>query len=301
MKPAAISRAAALSCVVAASVLWSLSGAFKSVLLAPTPLHLNDPVIVPMHIAFWRALAAGLVLVPTLRRSDLSFRPAMLGMVACFAVMNVMFVEALSRGTAANAIFLQYTAPLWLYIGSVFLLGERPSRQSTLAVLCGTLGVAIIVAAGWQSEQLLVVALALGSGIAYAGVLMFLRYLREASPAWLVVQNHLGAALVLTPLVATLSVPSAGQLAWLSLFGAVQMALPYWLMARGLQRVSAQEAGTLTLLEPLLNPVWAFLVVPGIETPTAATLVGGAFILAGIAVRYWPTAQMRSSSTSSIE
>jgi drug/metabolite transporter (DMT)-like permease len=77
-------------------------------------------------------------------------------------------------------------------------------------------------------------------------------------------------------------------LAWLFLFGAVQMGLPYWLMARGLRAVGPNEAGTLTLLEPLLNPVWAYLVSPATERPKPATLVGGALILAGIAYRYWP-------------
>lgn len=302
MSPAGGSRLSAVACVVAAAVLWSLSGAFKSVLFAPTALHLNEPPIVPLHIAFWRALAAGLVLVPTLRRRDITFRPAMLAMVACFAAMNVTFVEALSRGTAANAIFLQYTAPLWLYLAGIAILGERPNRRSTLAVAFGTLGVAVIVAAGWHNEQISIVALALGSGIGYAGVLLFLRNLRDCSPAWLTVQNHLGAALVLLPLMRNVDVPSTGQLAWLALFGAVQMGLPYVLMARGLQRVSAQEAGTLTLLEPLLNPVWAFLVAPGHESPSAATLGGGALILTGLLIRYWPRADHdRISSTSSIE
>jgi drug/metabolite transporter, DME family len=296
------SRPAALACVIAAGVLWSLSGAFKSVLLEPTALHLNEPRVDPIHIAFYRALAAGLVLVPLLRRGDLSFRPAMIGMVLCFAAMNLMFVQALARGTAANAIFLQYTAPLWLYLVGLRWFGERPNRRSTAAVLLGAAGVAVMVAAGWRGESLDVVLLALGSGAAYAAVLVFLRILRHASSAWLTVQNHFGAALVLIPLVATLPMPSGGQLAWLALFGALQMGLPYLLMAQGLRGVSAQEAGTLTLLEPLLNPLWAFLVMPDKERPTQATWIGGAFILAGLACRYWPTrTQSRISNTSSIE
>lgn len=298
----ALSRPAALACVVAAAALWSLSGAFKGVLLEPTPLHLNEPAVLPMHIAFWRALAAGVVLLPLLRWRDLRLRPAMAGMVACFAAMNLMFVQALSRGTAANAIFLQYTAPLWLYVGGIYFFGEQPDRRSAWAVLLGLIGVGVMVADGWRGEQLDVVLLALGSGVMYAGVLMFLRGLRDESPAWLTVQNHLGAALLLTPLVVALPSPSGGQLAWLALFGAVQMGLPYVLMARGLSNVSAQEAGTLTLLEPLLNPLWAYVVVPEKEKLTLTTCIGGAFILGGIAVRYWPRGtQTRNSSTSSIE
>lgn len=298
----ALSRPAALACAIGAAALWSLSGAFKGVLLEPTRLHLNEPAVLPMHIAFWRALAAGIVLVPLLRRRDVRFRPAMAGMVACFAAMNWMFVQALSRGTAANAIFLQYTAPLWLYIAGIAFFGEKPDRRSTWAVLLGLIGVGVLVADGWRGEQLDVVLLALGSGVGYACVLLFLRVLRDESPAWLTVQNHLGAAFVLLPLIVALPLPSGGQLAWLALFGAVQMGLPYALMARGLSRVSATEAGTLTLLEPLLNPLWAYLVVPEKEHLTLATCLGGIFILSGIAVRYLPGAvQARNSSTSSIE
>jgi drug/metabolite transporter (DMT)-like permease len=66
------------------------------------------------------------------------------------------------------------------------------------------------------------------------------------------------------------------------------MGLPYLLMARGLQSVSALEAGTLTLLEPLLNPMWAFLASPDTERPTLYTWAGGACILGALAYRYWP-------------
>ena len=84
--------------------------------------------------------------------------------------------------------------------------------------------------------------------------------------------------------------PSPAQLVTLFLFGSLQMALPYWLVARGLRRLSTQEAGMLTLLEPLFNPLWAFLVYPQLsEIPSIYTLIGGGCILAALAWRYWPT------------
>jgi drug/metabolite transporter (DMT)-like permease len=81
--------------------------------------------------------------------------------------------------------------------------------------------------------------------------------------------------------------PTAAQLVVLALFGAVQMGLAYWLVARGLRVVSPQEAGTITLLEPLLNPLWAYLISG--ETPSTFTFIGGLFILGALAWRYWPT------------
>lgn len=275
-------------CVVAAAILWSLSGAFKSVLTHPTSLGLNEPKLDPAQIAFYRVLFAGIVLVPTLRKSDVTYRPAMIGMVLTFAAMNALFVRALTLGTAANAIFLQYTAPLWLYLAGIWLFGERPDRRSTVAIFAGMIGVAVILAGGWHGERMDVIALALGSGVAYAGVLLWLRVLRNESSRWLTVLNHLGSAIVLFPDAFRFGLPTLGQLAWLFAFGALQMGLPYWLMARGLRTVSPQEAGTLSLLEPILNPLWAFLVSPTEESPGILTWIGGAFILAGLAYRYWP-------------
>jgi drug/metabolite transporter (DMT)-like permease len=273
-------------CIALAALLWSTSGAFTKVLTRDTAFGLNDPPLPGLQIACYRVLTAALVLLPLVRRRDVSFRPVMVVMVGCFAVMNAAFVSALAAGTAANAIVLQYTAPMWMFLASVWLLGEKADLRSAAALAVGLVGVAVIVGGGWREGELRVVGVALVSGLTYAGVLICLRVLRDASARWLTVLNHLGAGLVLVPFVYALLPPSPGQLAVLFLYGAVQMAVPYWLMARGLRAVSAQEAGTITLLEPLLNPLWAYLVAG--ETPSPFTLTGGAFILGALAWRYWP-------------
>jgi DME family drug/metabolite transporter len=64
------------------------------------------------------------------------------------------------------------------------------------------------------------------------------------------------------------------------------MALPYALFARGLKHVSPQEAGMITLLEPLLNPLWAYLISPQTDTPGPATLLGGSLIVGALAWHY---------------
>jgi drug/metabolite transporter (DMT)-like permease len=274
--------------IVAAALLWSTSGAFTKLLTKDTFLALDKPPVGPVPIAFFRVLFAGLVLLPTLRRRDFSWRRLMLVSAGCFALMNILFVAAMALGTAANAVLLQYTAPMWMYLASIWWLGEPPDRRSSIALGTGILGVAIIVAGTWEEGQLLVVAIALGSGVAYAGVVICLRVLSGLSPRWLTVWNHLCAALALVPFLWGLEAPTPEQLVLLFLFGALQMGLPYWLMARGLRSVSPQEAGAITLLEPVLNPVWAYLVSPETETPHVATVLGGALIVGGLAWRYWP-------------
>lgn len=275
-------------CVALAAVLWSMSGAFTKLLTQDTFLRLNEPKVAALQIAFCRGLCAGLVLLPLLRRRDLSWRWAMLGMMACFAAMNALFVSAMALGTAANAILLQYTAPLWMYLASVWLLGEPADRRSSVALGIGLAGIAVIVAGGWREAHLDVVAIALGSGLAYAAIMIYFRLLRDASSLWLTVLNLLFSAAVLVPFVWWLPRPTPAQLAVLAVYGAGQMALPYWLVARGLRSVSPQEAGTITLLEPLLNPLWAYLVSPRTEAPSAYTWAGGAFILGALAWRYVP-------------
>jgi DME family drug/metabolite transporter len=115
-----------------------------------------------------------------------------------------------------------------------------------------------------------------------------LRVQRGASSLWLTAFNLLFAAVVLVPLVWRMPVPSGRQMAVLFLYGAGQMTLPYWLVAHSLRRISPQEVGTITLLEPLLNPVWAYIVSPATEGVQPATLAGGACILAALVWRYWP-------------
>jgi drug/metabolite transporter (DMT)-like permease len=273
-------------CVVLAALLWSTSGAFTKVLRQETALGLHEPQVHELLIAFYRALFAGLVLVPFVRRQDVSCRWPMLPMMACFAVMNATFVSALALGTAANAIVLQYTAPMWMYLGCVWLLHEPGDRRSLLALGVGLVGIVIIVQGGWGSDQLPAVQLGLISGVMYAGVMIGLRVLNTASSRWLTVINQLASALVLLPWILPMLQPTGAQLALLFVFGTVQMAVPYWLVARGVRSISPQEAGTITLLEPLLNPLWAYLVSK--EMPMEYTYLGGAFILGGLMWRYWP-------------
>jgi drug/metabolite transporter, DME family len=215
-------------------------------------------------------------------------------MAASFAIMNALYVSAMAMGSAANAVLLQYSAPLWMYVAGIWLLGEPAERRGTIALAAGLCGIGIIIWGGYRESaepaRLIVIAIALGSGVAFAGVFLCLHVLRGAAARWLTVINLLSAAVLLLPLLCYLSMPQPdlSQLAVLMLFGTVQLGLPYWLAAQGLHVLSPYEAGTITLLEPLLNPLWAYLVAPRTESPTLPTLIGGAFILGALAYRYWP-------------
>ncbi|WP_020468204.1 DMT family transporter [Zavarzinella formosa] len=288
-------------CLVLAAVLWSLSGLGTRLLKNPGPLGLNEPALTPVQIAFFRALFAGLVMLPLVPFRQVAIRPIMPAMIVCFAVMNYLFISAITLGSAANAILLQNTAPFFVFAYSIFVLRERADTKSVIAITLGMLGMAVIVGGDgklFDDGRFDVTLMAVGSGITYAGVILCLRHLRDQPSAWLSVQNNLGSAVCMSLAIMALhgigfwidwiTTPTLRQIGFLMIFGGVQMALPYFLFARGLRFVNPQEAGAITLLEPLLNPVWAYLVSPETDTPTRSTWAGGALIIGALAYRYWP-------------
>lgn len=267
--------------IVAAAVLWSLSGVLTK------SLALDPPAI-----AFYRSLFAGLALVPFVPRERRVVLPGMLLLGLTFGAMTGLYIAAIKATTAANAIILQYTATFWMIPASALLLHERPDRRSMIGVALACLGIGLIVAygGGGRPGESRGIALGLASGLMYALVAVGMRKFRMIDPTWLSAFNNLGAALTLGAWIGAttgpITVPTAGQAAFLLAFGVIQMAIPYALFARGLQVVRAPEAGLLGLIEPILNPIWVAIAVG--ERPTPATVVGGLFLLSGVAVRYVP-------------
>jgi len=245
--------------LILAAVLWSTSGTFAKLLALPGPT-----------LAIFRTIFAGLCLLPFL------------------AAMSVTFLTAMTYTTAANTIFLQYTAPLWMFAGGVAFLGERIDRASVVALAMGLGGVLVILLGGPGGEST-GMALALVAGVFFAGVGLYLRFLRKEDPVWLTTLNHLGSILFILPLL--LIGPMAGGFVWpvgwqwvgLFAFGAFQMALPYLLFSRALVHVSAHDAGILCLLEPVLNATFAALIAG--ERPHVTTIVGGGILLGSVALR----------------
>jgi len=277
-------------CVLGAAVLWSLSGVMtKSLELGPLP------------IAFYRSLFAGLALCPFVPRTRLVFRPGLIPLGLVFGAMIGLYIAAVKATTAANAIYLQYTAPFWMIPMSALLLRERPDQRSVLGIALAMVGIVVIVLYGYdgRSNEGVGIALGLASGLAYAGVAVGMRALRAADPIWLSAIGNLGGALVLGgwmwATTGPIPVPTAAHTALLIAFGVFQMAIPYALFARGLREIGATEAGLIGLIEPLINPIWVMLV--NHELPTRPTLLGGLFLLAGLACRFWPAGRARTPST----
>ncbi|HTQ38011.1 MAG TPA: DMT family transporter [Pirellulales bacterium] len=270
-------------CIVAAAVMWSSSGFFaKNPAFDAWPSDQRGVLL-----AFWRALFAGLLILPAVRRPRWPIK--LLPMIGSFAVMNVTYLSAMSLTTAANAIWLQNTAPWWIFGVSVLVLREPLNRRDLFTLLPGALGVGLILLHEAGSESHIGVVCGLAAAVSYAGVIMSFRSLRGEDTFWLVSVNHLATAAILAPFVLWCGLwPSGWQWPLLVGFGFFQMALPYTLFGRGLRSISSQEAAAIALLEPILLPLWAFLVRG--EKPAWWTVAGAAMILLGLILRYtWPS------------
>ncbi len=270
--------------VIAAAALWSTSGFFaKSPFFESWPLEIRGPLL-----AFWRALFATLVLLPMTRERRWTWW--MLPMVLCFAAMNLTYLKSMTLTTAANAIWLQSTAPIWVFLFGAILFREPTRGVDILTMVFVLVGVGIILLMEAQGESLSGVVYGLISGVFLAGVFVLLRRLREIDTWWLVSANLGVTATLLAPYVVWQGVwPSGWQLFILACFGALQLGLPYVLFARGLRHIPSYEGSGLALLEPVLMPVWVYLAwshLDAYQPPQWWTWTGGALILAGLAVRY---------------
>ncbi len=265
--------------VLAAALMWSTGGLFaKLPVWDDWDLTVRGPLF-----AFWRAFFAALVLVPTVRRPR--WNGYLVPLTLIFTVMNVTYLMSLTQTTAANAIWLQATAPWWVFLLSVALFRQLIARRDLIPLLFGCLGVGTILSFEIRGQAQFGVVCGLASGVTFALVLMFMRRLRAEDPAWLVALNHAVAALALLPWIVYMGLwPSPGQLLVLAAFGALQMGIPYTFMLRALRSISTQEAAAIVLIEPVLNPLWVFLL--GLETPAWWTVVGAALILVGLVLRY---------------
>ena len=271
--------------VLSAAVLWSVSGVVTK----------SDALrsLGPTAIAFYRSLFAGLALLPFVPPRRWQFRPAMFPGGLIFGAMIGLYIASIRATTAANAIFLQCSSTLWMVPFGAFFLKERPNRRALIGIALAAPGIAAIILFGHQgtAEEWRGLGFGLASGVAYALVVTGLRALRDLDPTWLAAFNNLAGAGALgawmLATVGPLPVPDAEQLAVLAAFGVIQMAIPYALFARGLRGIGAAEAGLISLVEPILNPLWVALA--GRELPSGPTIGGGLFLLGGVAFRYLPT------------
>ena len=265
-------RRARLELLLAAA-LWSLAGLFIKFLSLP-----------PLTIVFYRSLFAALFFVFFVRKSIAVPRIALLVSALAYTAAISAFVSANKITTAANAIALQYTAPMFVFVIVHFLFGEKITGASWVSLVLGMFGIAVICIGSAGQPDATGVMVALLSGLLFSIYMVTLRFLKDFNPATLTFLNNMVCCLLLLPLVGSelsLSLKEGGIVA---MMGVVQLGIPYWLFSKGLEQISVQEASLIVLIEPVLNPLWVALIVG--ELPSGATLIGGICIVGSLAFRY---------------
>lgn len=264
-------RRAVLMLVVTA-LLWSLGG----VLIKGVDWH-------PVAIAGTRSLI-GAALIGLAFRHELHFTgsAAQIGGALAYAGTVVLFVIANKLTTAANAILLQYTAPLYVILFSPWFLGERASRRDWLTLLIMMGGMVLFFLDELTLDGYLGNGLALLSGLCFAWLTLFLRRQKDGSALPSLFLGNLLAGMIGLPFMFQ-SLPDASSWIGLILLGVVQLGLPYILYALALRHVRAIEGILIPMIEPVLNPVWVFLLMG--EQPSAWAMIGGAIILGAVIFR----------------
>jgi drug/metabolite transporter (DMT)-like permease len=281
VKDSAHSRSVGL--LLAAALCWSLAGVlFKWV---------DWP---PLAAAGGRGLIAALFLLAVVGRSlRFTWSRWQLGAALAYASCTVLFAVANKLTTAANAILLQYTAPVWIALFGVGLLGERATRADWLTILAVFAGMGVFLYDGLRLNDLPGMLVAIASGIGFAATVLLLRKQKDGSPIESVILGNALGFLIGLPWIWTAPPLTAASLAALLALGIVQLGVAYLFYARAIKHVTALEAVLIPVIEPILNPVWVMLLVG--EKPTPLALVGGLLVVGAVTWRALASVRQRSA------
>jgi drug/metabolite transporter (DMT)-like permease len=282
------SRTSARLCLLIAALLWSTSGVFLKSL----------PSVHWLVIAGLRSLFAAALFLPGLTQPRLP-RGKLLGAALLYALMVSALMGSMQLGTAAQGIWLQYIAPavvaLWVWL----VYRQRLRPVETLALVLTLVAIALIVTGGHGPAHQHSLLLGLLSGLAFGLFILLLKSLGDTPPAAIYLWTNLATAAILLPLALLLRVPLPTvpcDLVLLVAMGLAQLALPYYFFQWGLARSRPVEASLIILLEPILNPIWVYLVVGEIPSPR---VIAGCALLATalVAVALFPNTRRQRSGT----
>jgi drug/metabolite transporter (DMT)-like permease len=260
-------RARAVAQLILCALLWSLAG----VLIKSA----NWP---PLAVAGARGLIAGVFLAAiNARRLRFTWSRLQLEAAVAYAGCTILFLVATKLTTAANAIVLQYTAPIWIALFGAWLLREPATATdwaTMVAILCG---MGLFFSGDLRFAGALGNGLAVLSGVFFAAMTMLLRKQKDGSPLESIILGNLLAFAVGLPFMLRAPAPSPTCVLMLGLLGVVQLGVAYQLYSRAIRHVPALQVVLITVLEPILNPTWVLLAIG--ERPGPRAIVGGVIVL----------------------
>jgi len=265
-------RARASLLLAATALIWSSGG--LAIKLVDLP---------PMAITGVRSALSALTLALIFRKS-LSFglSPARICAALSYAALLISNVAATKMTTAANAILLAYTAPVYVALLAPRLLGEKTRPADWLFIGAVLSGMVLFFLDQLSPEGLLGNLVAVGSGLCYAAFTLSMRGQKDASPVESVLLGHVLTACVGLPFLFG-ALPSAAGWTGLLYLGVIQQGVSLALYVWCIKRLGALEAILIMTLEPILNPVWVALGVG--ELPGFWSLAGGLVVLLAVTLR----------------
>jgi drug/metabolite transporter (DMT)-like permease len=252
-------------------ILWSTSG-----------LLIKESSLGALALVGGRSALAALVLAAYVRKPHWTWSLPQVGGALALATTYNLFVVATQLTSAASAILLQYTAPLWVALFGIWYLRERPHTVDYVSMGLIAVGMLLFFGDKLTGSALLGNLLAALSGITMAWMTLFLRKQKDGSPYETVLLGNVLAAAIGLPFLLTAS-PSAVDWGILLFLGIFQLGAASILHAYAIKRLAALEVILICTLEPILNPLWVFLFNG--ETPGPLALVGGAIVVAAVLLR----------------
>lgn len=259
--------------VLAAAILWSTGGLF-----------IKWTTIGGLELSFWRSLFAIFTVAFFTRREGFGINLVTAVASLLYAVLLILFVLATKTTTAANAIFLQYTAPVYLLILEPIIYKEKFRSRDLITVAVCLGGMALFFVGQLRPQDIAGNVMALASGLCFALYFLLLRHprAREVNRASSVIYGNTLAVILTAPWgLATLTSITGHDLIGVAYLGIIQLGVAYTLFTLGMARgVRSLDAGIICYVEPVLNPVWVFLVLS--EKPSHWALLGGSIIIVAV-------------------
>jgi drug/metabolite transporter (DMT)-like permease len=261
-----------LIAVFTAGLMWSTGGIFIKL------ITLNA-----LQICFLRSIWAALVFIVIFKKkifyaNFFTFINALL-----YIGVLILFVSATKITTAANAIFLQYTAPIYVLIFEPIINKTKYEKANIITIVVCFAGMSLFFIGKITPGDMWGNTLGLLSGIALAGFLLGMRKnKKEYQFSSIFYGNIMVSLFCLSSMFNKLDL-SVPNLLMVSFLGIFQLGLSYAIFSYGLIRVYAIEASLIAMVEPVLNPVWVFFGYG--EIPSMMAIVGGVIIITAIIVR----------------
>lgn len=259
--------------VLAAALLWSTGGLF-----------IKWTALSAYQLSFWRSLLAVLTVAIFTRREGFGINGITVVTSILYAGLLLLFVVATKLTTAANAIFLQYTAPIYVLVLEPLFYKEKFRRGDLLTVTACIAGMTLFFVGKLRPQDVSGNLTALASGLCFAFYILLLRHSRsqQVNRASSVIYGNLLLVIALAPAgLAAIPIMTTHDVVAVSYLGIVQIGIAYTLFTLGMARgVRSLDAGIVGYIEPVLNPVWVFLLLG--ERPSHWALVGGAIIISAV-------------------